>query len=87
MRRPLRKRTCQHCQTFFDPHPCSAGRQRYCSEPACRDASKAASPRRWLQKPGNRAYVRGPLQVERVRQWRQAHPDYWRRQATHATDA
>ena len=79
MRRPLSQRKCKHCQTFFAPDPRSAKRQRYCSQPACRQASKAASQRRWLRKPANREYFRGPLHVERVRQWRQAHPGYWRK--------
>ena len=87
MRRPLTKRKCKHCQTFFAPDPRSARRQRYCSKPACRQASKAASQRRWLQKPGNRDYFTGPTQVERVRQWRRAHPGYWRRQGARAPHA
>jgi hypothetical protein len=70
MRRPLSKRKCKHCQTFFAPHPRSAGRQRYCSTPTCHQASKAARQRRWLPKPAHRAYFTGPPQVERVRQWR-----------------
>ena len=84
MKRPLTKRKCKHCQTFFAPDPRSARRQRYCSQPACRQASKAASQRRWLRKPANRDYFRGPTQVERVRQWRKAHPGYWRRQDSRA---
>jgi len=87
MRHPLRKHKCKHCQTFFAPDPRSATRQRYCAQPACRQASKAASQRRWLQKPGNRDYFCGPTQVERVRQWRQAHPGYWRRQGARAPNA
>ena len=87
MRRPLRKRKCKHCQTFFDPHPRSAGRQRYCSKPEGHQASKAASQRRWLHKPANRDDCTGPTQVERVRQWRQAHPGDWRRQATRPAEA
>jgi hypothetical protein len=82
MRRPLRMRKCKHCQTFFAPDPRSAGRQRYCAAPACRQASKAASQRRWLHKPVNREYFRDPLHRERVRQWRRAHPGYGRRQAS-----
>src|SRR5262245_38918551 len=87
MRRPLSKRKCKHCQTFFDPHPRSAGRQRYCTKPACRHASKANSQRRWLHKPANRDYFTGPTQVERVRQWRKAHPGYWRRPPSRAPHA
>jgi hypothetical protein len=87
MRRPLSKRKCKHCQTFFDPHPRSAGRQRYCSKPKCHQASKAASQRRWLHKPANRDYFTGPTQVERVRQWRNANPGYWRPQGARAPQA
>jgi hypothetical protein len=82
MTRPMRKRKCKHCQTFFDPDPRNVGRQYYCAQRPCRLASKAASQQRWLRKPDNRDYFRGPAHVERVRQWRQAHPGYWRR-ATH----
>ena len=79
MRRPRTTRKCKYCQTFFAPDPRCARRQRHCSKPACRQASKAASQHRWLQKPGNRDYFTGPTHVERVRQWRRAHPGYWRR--------
>jgi hypothetical protein len=54
MRRPRTKRKCKHCRTFFEPDPRSATRQRHCFKPECRQASKAASQDRWLQKPGNR---------------------------------
>src|SRR5215467_11620631 len=87
MRRPLTKRKCKHCQTFFTPDPRCARRQRYCAQPACRQASKAASQHRWLQKPGNRDYFTGPAHVERVRQWRRAHPGYWRRQGARTPNA
>ena len=56
MRRPRTQRKCKHCQTFFAPDPRSARRQRSCAKLACRQASKAASQHRWLQKPGNRDY-------------------------------
>ena len=87
MRRPLAQRKCKHCQTFFAPDPRSARRQRPCSKPECRQASKAASHHRWLQKPGNRDYCTGPTHVERVRQWRRAHPGSWRRQASRLSPA
>jgi hypothetical protein len=87
MRRPLTKRKCKHCQTFFAPDPRCARRQRHCSKPACRQASKAASQRRWHHKPHNRDYFRDPAHVERVRQWRKAHPGYWRRQRSRAPHA
>ena len=87
MRRPFTKRKCKHCQTFFDPDPRSAKRQRHCSKPECRQASKAASQHRWLQKPGNHDYFTGPTHVERVRQWRRAHPGYWRHPGARAPHA
>jgi len=68
---------CKHCGKLFRPDPRSAGRQRYCSEPQCRKASKAASQRRWIEKPENRDYFRGPDNVRRVQRWRKAHPGYW----------
>jgi hypothetical protein len=87
MRRSLTKRKCKHCQTVFAPDPRSARRQRYCSKPACRRASKTASQHRWLQQPHNRDYFRGPPHVERVRQWRKDNPGYWRRRGSRAPDA
>ncbi len=82
-----RKRKCKHCKVFFDPDPRNVGRQHDCSQPLCRQASKAASQRRWLRKPDNRHYFSGPTNVERVRQWRHNHPGYWRRQTSQVSDA
>ena len=74
-----RRRKCKHCGTLFSPDPRNAGRQRYCSQPECRKASKASSQKRWLQKPQNQDYFRGPYNVKRVQLWRKDHPGYWRR--------
>jgi len=76
MRRPRRKHQCRHCKVFFDPDPRSAGRQRDCSKPECRKASKKASQLKWRDKPANRDYFKGPDHVQRVPQWRQAHPGW-----------
>jgi hypothetical protein len=70
---------CLCCQEVFQPAPGNRGRQEFCTNPACRQASKRESQRRWLSKPENRDYFRGPEQVERVRTWRRAHPGYWRK--------
>ena len=78
---PTRKRKCPHCKGFFHPDYRNVGRQRYCSKPECRKVSKTESQRRWLDKPENRDHFKGPEHVERVRQWRLAHPGYWRRKA------
>jgi len=66
---------------LFRADPRLRDRQRYCSAADCRRASKAASQRRWLDKPENRDYFRGPEQVARVQAWRRAHPGYARRRA------
>lgn len=75
----LKKKKCRHCNKLFYPDPRNEKRQKYCSESACQKASKKASQRRWLQKPENQNYFKGPDNVERVRQWRKANPGYWRR--------
>ena len=73
------KKKCCNCKRLFLPDPRNAKRQKYCSRSACRKVSKASSQKRWLQKPENRDYFRGPHNVQRVQQWRLAHPGYWRR--------
>ncbi len=74
-----RRRKCRHCEELFHPDPRNRRHQHYCSKPACRRASKAASQRRWLSKAANRDYFRGAVNVERVRAWRADHPGYWKR--------
>jgi hypothetical protein len=64
---------------LFTPDARNATRQRYCSKPACRKQSKADSQQRWLQKPENCDYFRGPEHTQRVQRWRAANPGYWRR--------
>jgi len=82
MSRPQTRRKCRCCNKFFLPDPRTANRQRHCSMPACRLASKAASQRRWLGKNGNGDYFRGAAAVRRVQLWRQGHPDYWKPKAS-----
>ena len=74
-----RRRKCLCCGGLFRPDPRNRRHQRYCSQPACRKASKAASQRRWLAKPDNRDYFKGLENVARVQAWRATHPGYWRR--------
>jgi hypothetical protein len=64
---------------FFIPCPNSRHTQRYCAKAECRKASKAAAQAKWLNKPENRSYFRGPENTERVRRWRERHPGYWRK--------
>src|SRR5919198_3199090 len=88
MSRTQTRRKCRCCSKFFIPDPRTQDRQRYCSESACREASKAASQRRWLSKAGNGDYFRGAEQVHRVQVWRENHPGYWKKKgASKATQA
>ena len=70
---------CLHCNRLFVPDYRNRGRQEYCSTPECRKASQRARQQRWLSKPENRDYFRDARNVERVREWRRAHPGYWKR--------
>lgn len=70
---------CRCCSEFFFSDYRNRERQRYCGKPACQQASKSASQRRWLRTPFGRRYFREADNVERVRQWRKAHPGYWKR--------
>ncbi|MGA7879200.1 MAG: hypothetical protein WCA08_26305 [Desulfoferrobacter sp.] len=79
MAKRIRKRKCKSCGVFFTPDYRSWQRQKYCSKPECRKAGKAASQKRWLQKPENRNYFRGSDNVGRVQEWRKAHPGYSRK--------
>ena len=73
------RRKCRYCRDFFFPDCRNAHHQHYCDTPACHQASKLASQRRWSHKPANRDYFRGPDNAKRVRDWRKAHPGYWKR--------
>lgn len=75
---------CLHCGEFVEVDPRNRGRQRYCRKEPCRKASKAASQRRWLNKPQNAEYFQGSENAARVRAWQAAHPGYWRRRRKEA---
>jgi hypothetical protein len=74
-----RRRKCKCCRVLFRPDPGNRRHQRYCSAPRCRRASKAASQARWLARPDNRDYFRGPVHLARCQGWRARHPGYWRK--------
>jgi len=74
-----RPKKCLNCQKKFTPDPRTQDRQRFCSKAACKKASKAWRQARWRVKPENQNYWRGAKEVERVRQWREANPGYWRK--------
>jgi hypothetical protein len=73
------RRKCKCCRKLFRPDPRNRRHQHYCSARACQAASKAASQARWLAKPENQDYFRGPVNTARVQAWRARHPGYWRK--------
>ena len=79
------RRKCKHCLKLFRPDPRTQHRQRYCSAPACRAASKAASQARWLAAPESQGYFRDSWHVDRVKAWRRRHPGYWRKRQSGGT--
>jgi hypothetical protein len=70
---------CLHCNRLFVPDYRNRGRQQYCAQSDCRKAGKRARQQRWLSQPANRNYFRDEKNVERVQEWRRAHPGYWKR--------
>jgi hypothetical protein len=81
-----KQRKCRCCNEFFFPDYRNAKRQYYCGKPACRQARKQASQRRWRLTPFGRKYFRSAENIGRVRQWRRDHPGYWKRK-TPASEA
>lgn len=74
-----KKRKCLHCDKMYLPDARTRDRQKHCSAPDCKRASKKDSQRRWLSKPENKDYFRGPENTARVTEWRGNHPRYWKR--------
>jgi len=83
----IKRKKCPNCRKLFPPDPRNRDRQRYCSKPECRIASKADSQKRWREKPENQDYFRGPDCVERVQEWRKANPGYSRKKPRTTKDA
>lgn len=79
MTRKRPKCKCSHCNEFFLADYRNRQRQEFCTKEACRAASKRESQRRWLKKPGNEDYFCGQANTQRVKEWRQENPGYWKR--------
>ena len=78
--KPAKSRQCLCCKEPFKADARNIRHQKYCSAPICRKASKAASQRAWLARPGNENYHSGPIATARVSGWQKAHPEYRERQ-------
>ena len=73
----LKRKKCRHCGGLYRPDCRNHTKQRYCSKPDCRKASKAESQQKWVRK--NPDYFQGSHNVVRVQQWRKKHPGYSRK--------
>jgi len=80
----MKKKKCRYCKELFIPDHRNRNRQHYCKKAECRKASKTASQKKWLHKPENKSYFRGPVNVQRVREWRKQNPGYWRKRSIRA---
>ncbi len=79
MKKKIRRRRCKNCHELFMPDPRHIKRQKFCSKPKCKIASKRYSQQKWLEKKKNQDYFSGSEHVIRVQQWRQKNPGYWNR--------
>jgi hypothetical protein len=86
MAKEIGKCKCANCGIFFPPDHRNRRRQKYCKKTECRKAAKAASQKRWLEKPENRDYFCGPENMRRVQEWRKAHPGYSRKRTVALQD-
>ena len=87
MIKKLKKRKCHNCREYFRPNPRTSSRQKFCNKAECKKASKKESQKRWLLKPENRDHFRGPINVERVQEWRKKNPGYWKKRTKIKKDA
>ena len=78
MKTPKRRCKCLHCKEPFLPNYRSGERQGYCLKPECRKVRRQQSQQAWLAKPENQNYFRDAKNADRVREWQQAHPGYWK---------
>jgi len=76
------KKRCRNCRKLFIADHRNRDRQKYCGRAECCKASKAASQRKWLNKPENKDYFRGKLNVQRVQRWRKQNPEYWKKKCS-----
>jgi len=76
-------RRCAHCRHPFAVNPRVGKLHRFCSRPACAQASRRAAQEKWLRKNGGKTFFHGKKSVENVRAWRARNPQYWKRTRRH----
>ena len=83
----IKKKRCRKCKRLFIPDHRNHDRQKYCERAECRKASKVASQKKWFNKPKNKDYFRGTVNVQRVQEWRKQHPGYWKQKSPNKVTA
>lgn len=78
--------TCSNCNKLFIPDARNRHHQKYCNKPPCRKVSKRVAQERWLDSDKGAGYFKHKDNVERVQQWRKAHPEYWKRKKTRSAE-
>jgi len=73
---------CCNCNELFTPDARNRHHQNYCAQPQCRKASKRSAQQRWLNSDKGAGYFSDEDNKRRVREWRKAHPGYWKRKKT-----
>lgn len=76
-------RRCAHCGRPFAVDPRLGKRHRFCSRPACAQASRRTAQQKWLKRSTGKDHFCGWENVARVREWRKRHPQYWQRTRRH----
>lgn len=72
-------RLCAHCGHPFAVDPRPGKRHHFCSRLACARASRRATQKKWRNGAGKGNPADGWIDIERVREWRKRHPQYWKR--------
>lgn len=82
-----RKRKCRNCGELYQPDYRNHRHQRYCSKRDCKQESKRVRQEKWRCSEKGENYFQGPVNLQRVQEWRKAHPRYWNRNATKRQNA
>jgi hypothetical protein len=80
------QRNCLNCNELFIPGARNRHHQKYCTKPQCRKASKREAQQRWLDSDKGAGYFSDEYNKGRVREWRKAHPGYWKRKKARSTE-
>lgn len=80
------QRNCLNCNELFIPGARNRHHQKYCTKPQCRKASKRDAQQRWLNSDKGAGYFSDEYNKGRVKRWRKAHPEYWKRKKTRSAE-